>query len=63
MKALPRRLGHGDEASLVDHLDELRGRLIVMLGALVLGTVVAFTVHGHITPGSSGPCRPTGGSS
>ena len=48
MKALPRRLGHGDEASLVDHLDELRGRLIVMLGALVLGTVVAFTVHGHI---------------
>lgn len=48
MKALPGRLGHGDEAPLVDHLDELRGRLFVMLGALALGAVAAFAVHGHI---------------
>lgn len=48
MRALPSRLGHGDEASLVDHLDELRGRLFVMLAALVLGTIAAYVVHGHI---------------
>lgn len=48
MKALPRRLGHGDQASLVDHLEELRGRVVVMLAALALGAVAAFVVHGHI---------------
>jgi sec-independent protein translocase protein TatC len=48
MKALPGRLGHRDEAPLVDHLDELRGRLFIMLGALALGAVAAFAVHGHI---------------
>lgn len=48
MKALPPRLGHRDEAALADHLDELRGRLFVMLAALVLGAVAAYTVHGHI---------------
>ena len=48
MKALPRRLGHRDEASLVDHLDELRGRLFVMLAALAVGAIAAYAVHGHI---------------
>lgn len=48
MKALPSRLGHSDEASLVDHLDELRGRLFVMIAALALGTVAAYAVHGHL---------------
>jgi sec-independent protein translocase protein TatC len=45
---LPRRLGHAEEATLGEHLDELRGRIMVMLGAIALGTVVAFIFHGHI---------------
>jgi sec-independent protein translocase protein TatC len=48
MKALPTRLGHRDEASLVDHLDELRGRLFVIIAALAVGAVAAYAVHGHI---------------
>jgi sec-independent protein translocase protein TatC len=42
MKALPRRLRHGEEATLVEHLDELRTRIFVCLGALALGFTVAF---------------------
>ncbi len=42
---LPRRLGHGEEATLVEHLEELRQRLFVCLGALVLGFIVAFVFH------------------
>ena len=34
-RRLPRRLDHGEEASLVEHLDELRKRLFVCLGAVV----------------------------
>jgi len=45
MARLPRRLGHAEEATLGEHLEELRGRVFVMLGALVLGTVVAFVFH------------------
>ena len=48
MARLPRRLGHAEEATLGEHLEELRGRLIVMLAAIALGTVVAFVFHGHI---------------
>ena len=33
-KRLPRRLRHGEEATLVEHLDELRTRLFDRLGAL-----------------------------
>jgi len=45
---LPRRLRHGEEATLVEHLGELRARLIVALIALTAGFVVAFAFHGHI---------------
>jgi sec-independent protein translocase protein TatC len=45
---LPRRLGHGEEASLVEHLDELRTRLIICLVALSVGFVVAFAFHAHL---------------
>ena len=48
MGRLPTRLGHSDEATLVEHLDELRWRVVVMLAALALGTAVAFAFHGHI---------------
>jgi sec-independent protein translocase protein TatC len=48
MRPLPRRLGHGEEATLVEHLEELRWRLFIMLGALALGAIVAFVFHGHV---------------
>jgi sec-independent protein translocase protein TatC len=42
---LPRRLGYGDEATLVEHLDELRSRIIVVLLSLATLTVVTFIFH------------------
>lgn len=41
----PRRLGHGEEATLVEHLEELRQRLFVCIGTLFAGFVVAFIFH------------------
>jgi sec-independent protein translocase protein TatC len=48
MKRLPRRLRHGEEATLVEHLEELRSRIFVSLGALVVGFVIAFVFHHHL---------------
>ena len=48
MSVLPRRLRHGEEATLVEHLGELRARLIVSLAALAVGFAVAYAFHGHI---------------
>lgn len=48
MSRLPRRLRHGEEATLVEHLGELRARLIIALVALGAGFVVAYAFHGHI---------------
>jgi sec-independent protein translocase protein TatC len=48
MSVLPRRLRHGEEATLVEHLGELRARLIVSLLALAAGFTVAYTFHGRI---------------
>jgi len=45
---LPRRLRHGEEASLAEHLDELRTRLIISLLALAAGFAVAFAFHAHL---------------
>ena len=45
MKPLPRRLDHGEEVTLVEHLEELRQRLFVCLGALAAGFVVTYVVH------------------
>lgn len=42
---LPRRLEHGEEASVVEHLDELRQRLFIIIGAVSVGTVVGFVIH------------------
>jgi sec-independent protein translocase protein TatC len=48
MAGVPRRLGHAEEATLGEHLEELRGRLFVVIGAVVLGTVVAYVFHDHV---------------
>ena len=42
---LPRRLGHGEEATLVEHLEELRQRLFVCIGAVLVGFIVAYVFH------------------
>ena len=58
MKRLPRRLRHGEEATLVEHLDELRTRIFVSLGALVLGFVVAFVFHHTLLDWLNAPLPP-----
>ncbi len=58
MARLPRRLGHAEEATLGEHLDELRTRIIVMLGALILGAVVAFVFRGHVLDWLNRPLPP-----
>ena len=45
---LPRRLDHGEEATLVEHLDELRSRLIICLFAIVPAFALAFAFHEQI---------------
>lgn len=42
---LPRRLGHDETAGLVEHLGELRGRLIIVLVALAAGLAVGYGFH------------------
>src|SRR4051794_9228556 len=48
MRALPRRLAHGEEATLTEHLGELRTRLVVALIAIIAGATVAFIFHKHL---------------
>ncbi len=45
---LPRRLTHGEEVELVGHLEELRSRIFVAGGAILLATIVAFTFHRRV---------------
>jgi sec-independent protein translocase protein TatC len=45
---LPRRLDHGESAELVDHLGELRTRLVVAIGAVAAGFGVAYAFHGAL---------------
>lgn len=52
---LPRRLLHGEEATLVEHLDELRTRLIIALGAIVPAFILTFTFHDRIMRWLTGP--------
>jgi sec-independent protein translocase protein TatC len=42
LKRLPRRLQHGEEATLVEHLGELRARLVISLLSLAPTFIVAF---------------------
>ena len=44
----PRRLPREEETTLVEHLDELRGRILVSLAAVAVATAVAFAFHNDI---------------
>ena len=48
MARIPRRLEHGDRVTLVEHLDELRSRLIISLAAVGVGFLVAFVFQDTI---------------
>ncbi|HZT84044.1 MAG TPA: twin-arginine translocase subunit TatC [Gaiellaceae bacterium] len=58
MARLPRRLGHGEEATLAEHLEELRQRIFVIIGAVVVATIVAYVFHGHILTWLNQPLPP-----
>ena len=53
-----RRLPRGEEATLVEHVEELRQRVFVAIGAIVIGTVAAFLVHDRILDVLSRPLPP-----
>lgn len=48
MRPLPRRLLHGEEATLVEHLEELRQRIFVSLGAVLVGFIATYSIHRHL---------------
>jgi sec-independent protein translocase protein TatC len=52
---LPRRLSHGEEATLVEHLDEFRSRLIIALFAIIPIFIVTFVFHERIMEWLTGP--------
>jgi len=55
MRRLPRRLKHGEEATLVEHLDELRKRIFVCLGALAAALTATYAFHHRIIHWLNGP--------
>src|SRR6476659_9652484 len=54
----PRRLPREEEATLVEHLEELRGRILVALAAVTVATAVAFAFHDHILEWLARPLPP-----
>jgi sec-independent protein translocase protein TatC len=52
---MPRRLSHGEEATLVEHLEELRSRLIICLVVIVPAFILAFAFHEQIMEWLTGP--------
>jgi sec-independent protein translocase protein TatC len=48
MRLVPRRLRHGEEATLVEHLGELRTRLVISLLAVIVTFAGVYTFHGHL---------------
>ena len=58
MARVPRRLGHAEEATLGEHLEELRGRLFIMLGAVGAGTIVAYIFRNHVLDWLNQPLPP-----
>ena len=55
LKRLPRRLEHGEEATLVEHLGELRTRLLISLLTLAPAFVVAFAFQDDLIEWLSKP--------
>lgn len=53
-----RRLPREEEATLVEHLDELRGRILVSLAAVGLATAAAFVFHDRVLEWLSRPLPP-----
>src|SRR5262249_6724681 len=54
----PRRLPREEEATLVEHLEELRGRIMVALAAVAVATAVAFVFHNSILDWLARPLPP-----
>jgi sec-independent protein translocase protein TatC len=52
---LPRRIGHGQTADLVDHLGELRSRIVVSLAAVVGGSAVGYAFHHQLLHALNAP--------
>ena len=48
VRVLPRRLAYGEEATLVEHLGELRTRVVVCLLTLVVSFAVTYSFRGHV---------------
>jgi len=57
-RPLPRRLEHGEEATLVEHLGELRARLLIALGSIVLVLPFALYFRGHLIEWLERPLPP-----
>jgi len=55
---LPRRLRHDQTAEIVEHLEELRWRIMVALAAVAVATAVAFVFHGNILDWLAKPLPP-----
>jgi sec-independent protein translocase protein TatC len=58
MPRIPRRLAYGEEATLVEHLGELRTRIVLSLVALVVTTTVAYIFRGHLLHWLNSPLPP-----
>jgi sec-independent protein translocase protein TatC len=48
MRLLPRRLAHGEEATVVEHLSELRSRIVFCLITIAVTTGVTYAFHRHL---------------
>jgi sec-independent protein translocase protein TatC len=54
----PRRLPREEEATLVEHLEELRGRILFALAAVAAASAVAFLLHDHVLEWLARPLPP-----
>ena len=52
---MPRRLGSGESVELVEHLGELRGRVVASLIALAATSGIAFAFHGRLVAWLNAP--------
>lgn len=54
-RLLPRKLDAGEEATVVEHLSELRHRVLIGLGVIIPAFVIAFIFHEPIIEWLKGP--------